>query len=177
MAELQSDEPISHGRPDGWWYPWIFVGAFMVVLSVNLVMLYFSTTTFNGLETRHSYEEGNSYNALIADEEAQKKLGWVVDLDISGGGVEGMAKDAPRPARLLLTVFDKDHHPVEGMNIRVAIRRPTIEGYDQNITLDPVTPGRYAKTVELPMAGQWEVRLEARSDQNVYRTRRRVVVD
>lgn len=162
-------------RPDGWWYPWIFVGAFMVVLSVNVAMLYFSTSTFNGLETRHAFEEGNSYNALIAAEEKQKTLGWSVQLgaDSADTGADPLAA---RLVRLSVTTKDAAGAAIEGMEVQVQIRRPTQDGFDQSVSLDPVSPGFYARTVELPMAGQWEVRLMARRGQDSYRLREQIEV-
>lgn len=163
-------------RPDGWWYPWIFVGMFMVVLSVNAAMLYFSTSTFNGLETRHAYEEGNSYNALIAAEEKQKTLGWSVQLGAESAQTSADAANGPRLVRLSLTIKDKTGAPIEGMEAQLQIRRPTQDGYDQSVTLDPVSPGFYARTIELAMPGQWEVRLMARHGQDSYRLRDRIDV-
>lgn len=163
-------------RPDGWWYPWIFVGGFMVVLSVNAAMLYFSTSTFNGLETRHAYEEGNSYNALIAAEEKQKTLGWTVQLGADAAELPNQSATGPRLVRLTLTVKDRESAPIEGMEVKFQIRRPTQEGYDQSVTLDPVSPGFYARTVELAMPGQWEVRVMARRGTESYRLRDRIDV-
>lgn len=162
-------------RPDGWWYPWIFVGGFLVVVSVNAAMLYFSTSTFNGLETRHAFEEGNSYNALIAAEEKQKTLGWSVQLGVDSADL-GANASAMRLARVTLTTKDKDGAPIEGLDVQVQIRRPTQDGFDQSVSLDPVSPGFYARTVELAMPGQWEVRLVARRGQESYRLRERIEV-
>ncbi|MGE5500712.1 MAG: FixH family protein, partial [Ignavibacteriales bacterium] len=38
-------------RRPGWWYPYIFVAAFVVVVGVNAAMAYFASSTFTGLET------------------------------------------------------------------------------------------------------------------------------
>ena len=35
-------------RRPGWWYPYIFVGAFGVVLLVNAALAYFATSSFTG---------------------------------------------------------------------------------------------------------------------------------
>jgi nitrogen fixation protein FixH len=158
-------------RPDGWWYPWIFVGGFMVVLGVNVALLFFATTTFNGLETRHAFEEGNTYNAKIAAEEKQKALGWQIAFAASGGAVAG---STDLPARLTLSAQDAQGAPLEGLEVYAQIRRPTQDGHDQAVVLDPVTPGKYARTINLPMPGQWEVRLKLRRGEDSYLMRQRI---
>jgi hypothetical protein len=40
--------------------------------------------------------------------------------------------------------------------------------------LDPVTPGKYARTINLPMPGQWEVRLKLRRGEDSYLMRQRI---
>lgn len=165
---------MAEQRARGWWYPWIFFGGFMVVLAVNMALLFFATSTFNGLETRHPYEEGNNYNAQIAQAEKQAKLGWTVSFAASGGEMPAaLAAKEGRPARLTLTVKDASGAPLEGLEVFAQIRRPTQEGHDQSVTLDPVTPGHYARTVDLPMPGQWEVRLMARRGEDSYHLRER----
>lgn len=74
-----SKAQTASGRKDGWWYPYIFVAGFAVVVTANLIMMYFATSSFTGLETKSAYERGNAYNAQIAAQEAQDRLGWTVD--------------------------------------------------------------------------------------------------
>ncbi len=76
-------------RPDGWWYPWIFVAGFLVVIAVNGTMLFFATSTFSGLSVERAFERGNAYNAEIAAERAQAARGFDFDVVLAarGGGV------------------------------------------------------------------------------------------
>lgn len=161
-------------RPRGWWYPYIFVGGFLVVLTVNVVLMFFATTTFNGLETRTPWEDGNTYNAQIAASEAQVALGWSVDL--ASQPVPAEAVDGVAPARLALTVRDRDGNPVDGLTVAGEVRRPTQAGLDQPVRLDPYGPGTYRQTVTLPVTGQWEVRLTATRGQDRYHLRERIVI-
>ncbi len=164
---------MAKARPKGWWYPYIFVGGFLVVLAVNITLMYFATDTFNGLETRHAWEEGNSYNAQIAAEERQKALGWDVAFDSRS---EASTTDDGTPARLELVVHDAQGNPVDGLAVEAQVRRPTQAGYDQTVRLEPYGPGTYRKTVALPMIGQWEVRLVASRGDDAYRLRERIEI-
>ena len=166
---------MANQRPKGWWYPYIFVGGFLVVLAVNITLMFFATTSFNGLETRHAWEEGNSYNAQIAAEDRQKALGWTVQFD-SEPAPGAVADGGGTPARLELTVQDKDGNPVDGLTVNAMVRRPTQEGYDRTVQLAPFGPGTYRQVVGLPMIGQWEVRLVASRGEDAYKLRERFTV-
>lgn len=162
-------------RKDGWWYPYIFVAGFAVVVTANLIMMYFATSTFTGLETKSAYERGNSYNALIAEQEAQDRLGWTVELT-----ADGRLSDQPgapeRPTVFALRMVDAQGAPIDGATVEAEIRRPTVAGHDTALRLMPVGPGTYRAETALPMAGQWDVQLLAKRGDDTYRLRQRVVV-
>lgn len=159
-------------RPSGWWYPYIFVGGFLVVLSVNVALLFFATTTFNGLESRTAYQEGLAYNQAIAEEEKQKALGWTVAASVQ----PAPSADAPHRALVQLTAQDRDGKPLEGLTVEVTVRRPTVEGYDQHLLLTEISPGLYGQGTDLGMAGQWEVRAVATRGDDTYRLRDRFIL-
>ena len=46
-------------RQDGWWYPYIFVGAFVVIITVNGIMAFFAVDTWTGLEILDSKQKGD----------------------------------------------------------------------------------------------------------------------
>jgi nitrogen fixation protein FixH len=53
----------------------IFVGAFGVIIAVNLFMAYSALSTFPGLEVQNSYVASQGFNARLAK---QRALGWDV---------------------------------------------------------------------------------------------------
>lgn len=161
-------------RKPGWWYPWIFVGAFAVVFAVNMTMVKFATSTFSGLAVERAFDKGNAYNAEIAAEQAQAALGWTADLAIAEAVPES---DDVRMVRWRLTVADRDGRPVDGLAVSARVERPTVTGHDIAITLYPTGPGAYEAQTRLPFKGQWEVRLVAnRQGTPPYRLRNRVQV-
>ena len=66
---------VKRRRPRSWWYPWIFVGGFVVVLLANMALLFFATLTFNGLETPEASDKRNAYSDAIRTAELQNRLG------------------------------------------------------------------------------------------------------
>lgn len=175
-------------RQKGWWIPWLFVAGFGVVLAVNLTLLFFATSTFNGLVSPTAYEQGLAYNSEIAAQRAQETLGWQgdVDLAVRPGGREGAW-----PAVVSAELRDAEGRPLGRLEVTADLRRPTQAGFDQTVTLTAGPDGRWQAPLTLPFAGLWEVRLMARSldpashgvtdrpgaaDATAFRLRRRVVV-
>lgn len=152
-------------RPDGWWYPWIFVGGFVVVILVNGALFHFATSTFNGLETARPWQEMNHFNQRLASFRTDREMGWTVDLD---------AEHRAATLDLALAVTDRDGRPVAGLEVDGVLWRPTRAGLDVPLRLAEVAPGRYRAAVQVPAPGQWEVRAEARRGDTLLRLRRRL---
>jgi nitrogen fixation protein FixH len=128
---------------------------FIVVASVDAVMIYQALSTFGGLETQDSYRKGLNYNQRIAEDAAQAQLGWsdAVTVDQAGGA-------------LIVTLKDRNGKPVDGMTISAAIGRPATNLYDRNITFDDKGEGRYEAAVPGLADGTWTVELAARASRN-----------
>ncbi|MGE4529234.1 MAG: FixH family protein [Rhodospirillaceae bacterium] len=165
---------MARRRPDGWWYPWIFVVGFVVVIGVNMVMLLAATSTFSGLSVEHAFEKGNAYNAEIAAAKAQEALGWKADFGIAATRIE---MDDTRTVRWRLTMTDAKGGPISGLAVAVRLERPAVKGFDHEITLAPTGNGRYAAETSLPLKGQWEARVTAtRPGMPPFRLRERVQI-
>jgi len=157
-------------RQRGWWIPYTFILGFLVVLGANLAMLYFATSTFSGLSTRHAYLEGLAYNEKVAQEEAQKALGWTWAVDLAGIEKDGDV----RRATLRLDGFDAGGQPLDGATVVADILRPAEDGFDQSVTFMPVRAGAYEAAVTLPKPGQWQVLFTIRRGDDTFRMRRRL---
>lgn len=132
------------------WIPAIFVGAMGLVVVVNVIMVYFATSTFPGLDTDKAYVHGLAYNDTLRQAAASDALGWSASASVSGG-------------RLTVDIANSAGSPVTDLALQGAIVRPATTVMDRHITLsaDPAHPGRYAAEIELPAGGLWELRLVA----------------
>ncbi len=165
---------MTRRRPDGWWYPWIFVAGFLVVFAVNGAMLHLATATFSGLSVEKAFERGNAYNAEIAAARAQAALGWQADFGLAASRIEA---DGSRRVRLRLSVRDALGAPVEGLAATLVLERPAVKGHDRDLVLAARGDGVYAVETVLPLKGQWEARLVAgRAGAPPLRLRRRIQV-
>jgi nitrogen fixation protein FixH len=162
---------MAQNRKPGWWYPYIFVGAFLVVIGVNATLAYFATTTFTGLSTTDAYEKGRLYNRALAAAKAQAELGWSVETKVqprAGTAVPGYV--------LAVSYRDHDGKPVEGLSVTARVLRPTIAGYDHEVTLTPQGGGIYGGTYDLPMNGVWDLDLTALGEGVSYQHEQRIVI-
>ena len=73
-------EPDPDERRSGRLIPWMFVAAFLLVAAVNAIMIIFAETTFTGVTSEHPYEEGVTYDKVLAEGRRETELGWHADV-------------------------------------------------------------------------------------------------
>lgn len=165
MTTVTSPAPAKRGS----WIPWIFVAMFTVVVLVNGVMVWVAATTWTGLETREHYRKGLDYNAALAAERAQAERGWQV-------AVEAVPANLDLALRLRVGLRDRDGRALDGAEVTALLIRPTSDGHDVAVALGPVGPGTYAAEAAVPLAGQWDLRIEARHPAGDWQSIRRILV-
>lgn len=158
-------------RQRGWWYPYIFVGCFVVVVVVNASMAYFATSTFSGISTDGAYQKGLAYNQNIAMAKAQEALGWTVETK-----VKPVADADAVKASIAVSYRDRDGKPVEGLEVQARLVRPTAKGHDQALTLAPLGNGVYGGVYTLPLNGVWDMDMVATSPDVAYEHAQRFVI-
>lgn len=132
----------------------ITVGAFSVIIGVNLVMAYFAVQTFPGLEVSNSYVASQGFNDRLAH---QRALGWTTDADLTGG-------------LLRVTIADAAGNPVPVTDLQATLGRPTTEREDFTPTMRFVD-GAYVAEVDVDY-GNWNLHLLAfAADGTEYRQR------
>jgi nitrogen fixation protein FixH len=167
MSHGKSDE--GNGERRSAWIPWAFVGMFGVVIIANGAMIAVAFDSWTGLETESAYEDGLQYNREIAAAQAQRALGWKVGLAVAEAG--------GRRLDVTVNLADADGNPFKADELRATFSRPTHEGYDVETWLPHSgAPGEHRAEVELPLAGVWDLTIEARSRGRSYRLDRRVEV-
>ena len=120
-----------------------FVGAFSVIIGVNLVLAYSAVRTFPGLEVKNSYVASQEFNERKA---AQEGLGWTVVADHAGG-------------LLMLQITDVAGNPVEVAQLEATVGRATHVQDDQ--TPDFSYDGQaYVAPMDLG-DGNWNIRMKA----------------
>jgi nitrogen fixation protein FixH len=148
------------------WVPWLFVGAFLVVLAANATLVWVALGSFPGLETEGAYDKGLAYDETLAAAARQEALGWHAAIDLAPRG-DG------RTARLAVAFTDAAGAPVTGLEVEALFRRPTVAGLDSTVRLSREGGGRHGALVELA-PGQWDMRIVARRGGETWQTVERV---
>ena len=128
---------------------------FGIIFAANGLLVYFALETWPGLSTQKAYEEGLAYNRTLDAARKQQTLGWSSTVNIAG-------EPATVRARLI-----GPSGPVTGLNIRIILRRPVVEGLDVAAALSEKSSGVYSAPVRLPNPGRWTAVLVARRGEDV----------
>ena len=129
----------------GWHAAAIFIGAFAIIISVNMTMAWNAVATFPGLEVKNSYVASQSFDDRRA---AQEALGWQAAAELRDG-------------ELVLSIRDAEGRPVQAGTLEAVVGRPTHERED--FVADLAFDGRdYVARADLGQ-GYWTVRVEAKA--------------
>lgn len=132
----------------------IFIGAFGIIIGVNVFMAFNAVSTFPGLEVSSSYADSQDFDAR---REAQEALGWTAEIELDDEA--GM---------LTLHLLDATGQPAVPAELEALLTRPTNREEDQLLDLTR-DGGAFTAPVEISN-GRWRLRLtgEAR-DGTSYR--------
>lgn len=135
----------------------VFIGAFGVIIGVNILLAVSAIKTFPGLEVKNSYVASQEFNTRL---HAQESLGWSVRADALGGLVT-------------LSITDQAGQPVEVAELKAVLGRATHvkEDIEPAFTFDGTA---YVAKAELG-DGNWNIRMVARAEDGTEFTQRVVL--
>jgi nitrogen fixation protein FixH len=151
-------------RPPLAWVPWAFVGAFLVVIAVNAVLIAFATRTFSGLVVEKPYLKGLAYEATLRQEEAQAALGWATTTAFRDGG------------EIAVRYLDKAGQPLAALRVDAVIESPLRPEPAVQATLAYQGDGWYRARVAFAHPGQREAVVSAAAGATRHELRFRFVV-
>lgn len=121
----------------------IALGAFAVILTANLTLVFAAVGSFPGLVAKNSYVASQEFNIRAAERAA---LGWSAQLGHESGVVTAQIRDAAG-------------RPVPGLAVQAQIGRPADASTDRTVVLEPAGD-YYLAAADLP-AGRWRAALRA----------------
>jgi nitrogen fixation protein FixH len=143
MRSLRADKAFR----DRWLWI-VFPLMFLVVMTANGVMVYYALSTWPGLAYSNASERGRKFNQVLAAEEKESTLGWTFAARVADG-------------RLSVDAKARDGAALADVDLVATLVRPLGGAEDIRVALLPDGPGRYVGAVDVPLKGQWEVRLVA----------------
>ncbi len=114
------------------------IAFFLVILAANVIFIKFAVKTFPGEKEEKSYLQGLNYNERLAARQEQSALGWTATIDdasLNNGAVV-----------IKLTIADRSGRPLNGLDVRAVLSRPTSATEDVALEFSPAGNGRYAAT-------------------------------
>lgn len=169
---MSSAQGSSRTRPNatrrGSWIPWIFVAGFGVVLGANAIMIYIAATTWTGIAVNRSYDKGLHYNRNLEAAARMEALGWQASIETE--------LTAERAGTVEVALFDEAGAPLYRAEVVIEFERPTHEGYDFVVPLEPAGSGLYSAAFAAPLAGLWDLRLIVTRGADLYVTTERVLL-
>ena len=121
----------------------IIVAFFGVVISVNVTMAVFASTTFGGKVVDNSYVATQRFIGWLEEARAQERLGWSETVRL--GSDRHVELDLSHAAA-----------PLAGATIEAEARHPVGREDDVALRFSEVAPGRYRSEQALP-PGRWRI--------------------
>lgn len=168
MQQQDAHEPQPQTAERGSWIPWIFVAGFGLVFSVNAIMVYIAATTWTGIAVNRSYDKGLHYNRNLEAAARMAALGWEASLETEFNG------DLAGTVRVAVTENNGD--PLYRADVVVEFERPTHEGYDFVVPLQPAGSGLYSAAFAAPLEGLWDLRLIVTRGSDLFVATERVLL-
>ena len=134
------------------------MGLLLLSIGVNIYMITMALKTNDGLVTQHYYRVGLHYNS--DHPHYNDRMGWKVALQMPD--VIQQAKTCS------VTLTDQKDQPLAQASVTVELYRPNMDGYDQNVKLKEVAPGRYEAPVTVPLMGLWDATVHIQQGHDVY---------
>lgn len=121
----------------------VFIGAFGIIIGVNVALAVNAVQTFPGLEVKNSYVASQQFNEKLS---AQEALGWSVRADARDGQV-------------ILAITDSTGAPVRVESLDATVGRAT--HVKDDVTPDFVFDGRHYVAPVALSGGNWNIRMSA----------------
>lgn len=132
----------------GWHVGGFMVGAFGLIIGVNVLMAYKAVSTFPGLEVENSYVASQEFDV---ERKAQLALGWTLTPTYD-----------PKRKELELAFTDAQGNPVNVASLNVLVGRTT-EARNDSYPDFVREAGVYVARADLA-PGKWMMHVEARAD-------------
>lgn len=123
----------------------VFIGAFTIIIGVNIALAVNAVRTFPGLEVKNSYVASQQFDEKRA---AQSSLGWTV---------AAIADDS----QVYLSIVDEDGLPVEVKSLDATLGRAT--HVKDDIVPEFEFDGKFYVAPVALSDGNWNIRMTARA--------------
>lgn len=136
------------------------VGLLGILVTVQVVLFRLSSGDSSFAIEPEYYQKAVNWDERMRERQASERLGWHADATITRGD----------NASLRVTLRDASGKPVDNATLSVDAFPNARAGEVQHLALQHTTAGVYESALRLIHAGEWEVRLVARTPSDTYTT-------
>lgn len=162
MATQQPIPPISSSASDaarGRFIPWIIVAFFISFILLLSSFVWIAFEHQPSLVTEHAYDKGLAYNATLAKEAEQEKLGWHATITADNAQISFALNDASGQA-------------ITDAEVKGWLVHPAAKTQDQQFSLAETRPGIYVAPIPGNTQGLRDVRMTALKDGTQFQASR-----
>ena len=140
---------------------WIWPGLVFGLLGLQVVLGVVSVILATGdpawRVVPHYHERAIHWDQYAAQQQQSAHLGWKAAVSI------GKQVDLTGQRELIVDLIDRDHQPVQNLNVEVELWHHARPGEVADVKLRPegMIPGRYIGTAKIIRSGLWEVEIHA----------------
>ena len=145
----------------GWHFLACMVLFFGVDIAINVGFIIKSVQTFPGEVAADAYEAGVAYDHTLAQQAAERRLGWIAT-------VERVASTA-RGEAIGVRWTDKSGRPLSGLAVSGLLRRPATEDQNTALRFTETAPGEY-RAIAAVRPGAWDLDVTATGRNGARRT-------
>lgn len=140
--------------------PYLIFGLVGLFMMLDLGFMYLAKVSYTGVYTDNHYKKGLNFNQIYKSEVYHDKTGWKSDVVYENG-------------LIIFKLFDSNGDVLSNAKVVAKVIRPVTDKYDINLELFEEN-GQYHGKVELPLKGQWEIRIKALKNGHEYVTSQRI---
>lgn len=137
--------------------PWIFIALVGIFMLLDFAFVKLAYHSYSGTYTDNHYQKGVDYNKVYKSGIYDDKTGW-----------HGIAEFGEDYSSIIFKLMDSEERPITDADVQAKILRPVTADYDMLIQLKNIGNGFYTGVLNLPLEGQWEIRVRATKGNDEY---------
>lgn len=164
---------ISQDNKQAFRNPWVlgWLGLLLTVVAVNVAFIVTAFRTSPGLVDERYYEKGRDVEKHFQKKlEARGRLGWDINLQSPDKVLVGQS------ATYYVNIVDKVGLPVRDATVTLQAYRPSDASADIRAEMERVTNGVYQTSVNLPLKGIWDLKIQVTRGEDQLEIARRISV-
>jgi len=146
--------------------PVFIFGLVIFFMIIDFIFITIASQTYTGLYTENYFQKGVDVDKLKNQAVYKESTKWkeIVTLDFTN-------------TNLAFKLTDHNGQPIANAQVTAKVLRPVTNKYDFLIELKEIEPGVYQSAIKFPEAGQWDIRIKAKHNNQEFITTKKVLIN